>query len=633
MNKKPSLALLLPLLLLLAGAAAVQAQPEAPPTPAEVERAAYIRANYTKFEYRIPMRDGARLFTCAYVPNELSGQTFPILMVRTPYSVSPYGLDRYKEKLGPSADFEKEKFIFVFQDVRGRYMSEGEFVDMRPHKAGKGPKEVDESSDTWDTVDWLVKNLPRNNGKAGAWGISYPGFYAAMTAIDAHPALKAVSPQAPIADWFWDDMHRNGAFNLNLAFAFFSGFGKKRPEPTTEEAEGFEWKQQDGYQFFLDLGPVKNVQSEHFKGEIPFWNDIVAHPNYDEYWQSRNILPHLRKIKPATMIVGGLFDMEDLYGPMKIYREIEKNNGGNWNTLVLGPWRHGGWVRTEGEKLGTADFGFKTAEFYRDQVDLAFFKHFLKGGAKPELPEALVFETGANRWRSFDAWPPKEAKARKLYFGEGGKLSFEPPKEAGEDSYPSDPQKPVPYTAAIGHRWNPEYMTEDQRFAAWRPDVLVYKTEVLKEDLTLAGPLRADLWVRTTGEDADFVVKLVDVYPGEHPDAETDETKAALGGQQMLVRGEVLRGRFRDSVSAPKPFVPGEATKVGFELQDVLHTFQRGHRIMIQVQSSWFPLIDRNPQKWVPNIFEANEEDFVKATHTVVRGPQQPSGVEVGVLP
>ena len=621
------------LIVLFASSAHLGAQGE------DKERAAYIRASYSKFEYQIPMRDGVKLFACAYIPNELGDKTWPILLVRTPYSVGPYGLDRYKDKLGPSAEFEKEKFIFVFEDVRGRYMSEGEFVNMRPQNPGNGPKDVDESTDTWDTIDWLVKNLPRNNGKAGQWGISYPGFYAAAGTIDAHPALKAVSPQAPIADWFWDDMHRHGAFNLNLAFGFFSGFGKKRPEPTTEDAEGFDWRSQDGYQFFLDLGSLANVEKDHFQGEIPFWTDIATHPNYDEFWQSRNLLPHLRKIKPATMIVAGLFDMEDLYGPMKIYREIEKNNPGNNNVLVFGPWRHGGWMRTEGDKLGHADFGFKTSKFYHDEVDLEFFKYYLKGGPKPDQPEALVFETGANRWRSFDAWPPKEVKSRKLYFQDDGQLSFEAPKTAGEDVYPSDPVKPVPYTATIGTRWNPEYMTEDQRFAAWRPDVLVYKTEVLDNDLTLAGPLRADLWVKITGEDADFVVKLIDVFPGQDP-AEKDErnppaekAEITINGQQMLIRGEVLRGRFRESYSSPKPFVPGEPTRISFELQDVFHTFQRGHRIMIQVQSSWFPLIDRNPQKWVPNIFEARDEDFVKAIHTVIHSPEKPSGVEVGVLP
>ncbi len=605
----------------------------AQPPPDDPERAAYIRAHYSKFEYRIPMRDGAKLFASVYVPNQLGAETWPILLVRTPYDVGPYGLDRYKDKLGPSAEFEKEQFIFAFEDVRGRYMSEGDFVNMRPHLPGNGAGDVDESTDTYDTIDWLVKNVPRNNGKVGTWGISYPGFYAAMSAIDSHPALKAVSPQAPIADWFWDDMHRHGAFNLNLAFGFFSTFGKKREAPTSENEKPFEWKGADGYQFFLDLGSLANVQETYFHHEIGFWNDIAAHPNYDAFWQSRNILPHLKKVKPATMIVGGLFDMEDLYGPMKIYREIEKNNPGNYNILVFGPWRHGGWVRTEGDKLGHAEFGFKTSEFYRKEVDLEFFKHFLKGGPKPDLPEALVFETGANRWRSFDAWPPRELKAKKLFFQDGGRLSFDAPKAAGEDSYPSDPAKPVPYTMTVGTRWNPEYMTEDQRFAAWRPDVLVYKTDVLDSDVTLAGPLEADLWVKTTAEDADFVVKLIDVYPAEAPDAEKDPEKARLGGQQMLVRGEILRGRFRDSYENPKPFTPNEATHVAFELQDVMHTFQRGHRILIQVQSSWFPLIDRNPQKWVPNIFEAKAEDFVKATHTVIHSPEKPSGVEVGVLP
>lgn len=623
---------------LLPAGGALQAQP-----PADPERAAYVRAHYSKFETRITMRDGTRLFTSIYTPNGLGEETWPILMVRTPYSVGPYGLDQYQGRLAPHAEFEKEKFIFVFQDVRGRYMSEGEFVNMRPQLAKKGPRDFDESTDTWDTIEWLVKNVPRNNGKVGLWGISYPGFYAAAGTIDAHPALKAVSPQAPIADWFWDDMHRHGAFTLALSFGFFSIFGQARPEPTTEHVEPFEFKAADGYQYYLDAGPVKNLGDKVLEGKVAFWKEMTEHPNYDEFWQSRNLLPHLSKIKPATLIVGGLFDMEDLYGPLKIYRAIEKTSPGSYNVLVMGPWRHGGWTRTTGEELGRATFGFPTSTFYQKEVDLAFFKHFLKGGPKPDLPEALIFETGANRWRSFEEWPPKAAKPRKLYLHENFELSFEPPKaakggdgerqDAGADQYPSDPAKPVPYTADITVRWNADYMAEDQRFAAWRPDVLTYKSEVLEEDVTLAGPLRADLWVATTGGDADFVVKLVDVYPPEHPEAEDMPAKATLGNMHQLVRGEAFRGRFRESYSKPVPFEPNQPAKVAFELQDVLHTFKRGHRIALQVQSSWFPLIDRNPQSWVPNIFEAEESDFVKATHTIFRDPARPSGLEVGVLP
>ncbi|MCG8456491.1 MAG: CocE/NonD family hydrolase [Holophagales bacterium] len=602
------------------------------------QRAEYIRKHYSKHEHQIPMRDGTELWTVVYIPNEIGGGPYPILLLRTPYSVGPYGAERYKRSLGPHFAFEKSKFIFAFQDVRGKYMSQGEFVNMRPHNPSKqGPSDVDEASDTWDTIDWLVKNVPRNNGKVGQWGISYPGFYTAAGMIDSHPALKAASPQAPIADWFWDDMHRHGAFVLNLAFNFFSSFGQPRPEPTTERAERFEHGTADGYQFFLDLGPLSNVNEKHLHGEVAFWNDIVAHPNYDEFWQSRNILPHLKNITAAVMVVGGWFDMEDLYGPLQTYRHVEELNPGAENMLVMGPWRHGGWVRGSGETLGRAEFGYPTAETYREQVDLAFFEYHLKGEGELKLPEALVFETGADRWREMDAWPPTEAERKRLYLHDDGALGWQPPEASAEgalaaDTYPSDPAKPVPYTMDITTRWNAHFMTEDQRFAAWRPDVLVYSTEVLEADVTFAGPITADLWVSTTGRDSDFVVKVIDVLPPEHPQAEDDRSKRDLGARQELVRGEVFRGRFRNSYEEPEPFVPGEPTRVTFTLHDVLHTFQRGHRIMVQIQSSWFPLVDRNPQSWVENIFEAEEEDFVKVENTIHRSPDHPSSIEVGIL-
>ncbi len=624
-------------------------------------RADYIRANYTKFEYRIPVRDGTRLFTAVYVPNDVS-QDHPILLFRTPYNVKPYGADRYKATLGPSAKFEQEGFIFVFQDVRGRYMSEGEFINMRPHQATgvagrpsgttdagrpSGATEttaVDESTDTYDTIEWLLQNVDNHNGRVGQWGISYPGFYTAAGMIDSHPALKAASPQAPIADWFWDDMHHHGAFILPLAFNFFSTFGQPRPEPTTERPERFDHGTADGYQFFLDLGPLGNVDERHFKGEIEFWNQITAHPNYDDFWQSRNLLPHLKNVSAAVMTVGGWFDTEDLYGPLKIYREVERNNPGIDNTLVMGPWSHGGWNRTHGDSLGRVSFGFDTSKGYQNDVVLPFFRHFLKGGEEFRLPEAYVFETGANRWRSFDAWPPKARRERKLYLHAGGGLSFDPPETTGEafDDYVSDPAKPVPYTMEITTRWAKEYMTEDQRYAAWRPDVLVYRSAVLEDDLTLAGPLAADLFVSTSGTASDWIVKLIDVFPDQVPKDQDDEredsdspeakAKRAMGGYQMLVRWEVLRGRFRDSYQHPAPFVAGEVTPVAFELQDVLHTFKRGHRLMIQIHSTWFPFVDRNPQKYVPNIFEANGDDFIKVTNRVYRSRQHPSGIEIGVI-
>jgi uncharacterized protein len=600
-------------------------------------RADAIRAGYTKYEYRIPMRDGVRLFTAVYVPNDAGkSRRYPLLLVRTPYSVAPYGLDRYKAALGPTEAYEKDGFIFVFQDVRGQHMSEGEFVNMRPHRPGKTGTETDESSDTFDTIDWLLQHVAHNNGKVGQWGISYPGFYAAMAAIDSHPALKAVSPQAPIADWWrGDDMHRHGAFNLQLSYAFFPGFGKPRPVPTDDESrERFDFGTPDAYQYFLDLGPLANLPGR-FKHPVAFWQDLVAHPDYDGFWQARSTLPHLKNVGAATLVVGGWFDTEDLYGPLNTYAAIERNNPKAHNTLVMGPWPHGGWMRGKGDRLGDAQFGFNTAETYQP-LELAFFKHHLKGDEDPGLPEALVFETGANRWRRFEQWPPAGSEPRRLYFHADGKLDWSAPTTAGYDEYPSDPAKPVPYTQEISQRWGRDYMAEDQRFAARRPDVLVYQTEPLEQDLTLAGPLQADLWFSTSGTDADVVVKLIDVAPGEPRGwGETDHESGRKnrGGQQTLVRGEPFRARYRESYEHPLPFTPGVAAPVKFAINDVLHTFQRGHRIMIQVQSSWFPFIDRNPQTFVPNIFAAKAEDYVRATQRVERSPAQASSLEVHVLP
>ena len=601
---------------------------------AEPTRAEYVRANYTKFEYRVPMRDGVELYTAVYSPTDRT-QQYPMLMVRTPYGIHPYGASRYRDTLGPSELYEHDGFIFVFQDVRGRYMSGGEFDNMRPHIDGKTDREqTDESTDTYDTIDWLLANVENHNGRVGQWGVSYPGFYVSAGMIDSHPALAAVSPQAPIADWFWDDMHHHGAFILHLSFNFFATFGKARPEPTTEKNERFDHETPDAYQFFLELGPLQNVNGKYFENEIAFWNDIAAHPNYDEFWQSRNILPHLRKIGAAVMVVGGWYDTEDLYGPLKTYQSVESRNPDAFNVLVMGPWSHGAWSRSGGERLGDAEFGFKTAEYYRKHVEFPFFMHYLKEGPDPNLPEALVFETGANRWRRFDTWPPKTARKTKMYMQEQGRLAFDPPDSDTDasDEFISDPGKPVPHTMEISSGWTKKHMTEDQRFAARRPDVLVYTSDVLEEDLTLAGPIRADLWVSTTGSDSDWVVKLIDVYPSELPERDEESDGPDRGGQQTLVRAEVFRGRFRESYEMPKAFVPDEVSNVSFELQDVMHTFQRGHRVMVQVQSSWFPFVDRNPQTYVPNIFEASEDDFIKTTNRVHRSKRHPSHIEIGVL-
>ena len=592
----------------------------------------YIRANYTKYEYRIAMRDGVKLFTSVYVPKDTS-QTWPIMFDRTPYSVAPYGEDNFKTTIGPSELFAKDKFIFVYQDVRGRWMSEGTFMDMRPEKnKHEGPADVDESTDTFDTIEWLVKNIPNNNGKVGMWGISYPGFYTAAGIINAHPALKCASPQAPIADWFLgDDFHHNGALYLPHMFRFFSGFGVPRPEPTrTSDPAPKYATPPDEYKFYLDLGPLDNINEKYFRRNIAFWNEMSKHPNYDEFWQARNLRPRLVDIKPAVMTVGGWFDAEDLFGALNVYRSIEKSTPGASNMLVMGPWFHGGWSRSDGDHLGQVNFGSKTSAFYREKIELPFFKHWLKGDKDPKLPEAYVFETGTNQWMQFDVWPPKNTAGKRLYLHSNGKLSFDAPQaaEAAEyDEYVSDPNKPVPFLPGQASVMTREHMVEDQRFASTRPDVLVYQTEPLDRDITLAGPLAPSLRVSTSGTDSDFVVKLIDVYPDDYPDPDPNPTGVVMPGYQQLVRGEVMRGRFRNSYEHPEPFVPGQATKIDYTMPDILHTFRAGHRIMIQVQSTWFPLADRNPQKFV-DIYSAKASDFQKATERVYHS----SAVTVNVL-
>ena len=593
--------------------------------------AEYVKANYTKYEYQIPMRDGKRLFTSVYVPKDQSVK-YPIMLSRTPYSVSPYGEDKYKSDLGPSPLFGKDGFIFVYQDVRGRMMSEGEFVNMTPHKDVKrGTQDIDESSDTYDTIDWLVKNIPNNNGRVGTWGISYPGFYTAAGMIDAHPAHKAASPQAPITDWFTgDDFHRNGALYLPHAFNFLATFGKARPEPTSKSRATFEHGTPDGYSYFLKLGPLFNANEKVFKNEIAFWNDMMRHGSYDEFWQSRNLRPHIKNIKPAVMTVGGWFDTENLYGSLQVYQNVERSSPGANNILVMGPWVHGGWSRSDGEALGAVKFNAKTAVFYREKIELPFFQHHLKEKPDPKLPEAYVFETGTNLWRRHDAWPPKNTRPRELYLQAGGKLSFSEPQEANAfDEYISDPAKPVPYVLDISNAMTKEHMVADQRFAATRPDVLVYETDALTEDLTIVGPIKPVLHVSTTGTDSDWIVKVIDVYPD---DLDAPDAAVKLGGYQQLLRGEVFRGKFRNSFEKPEPFEPGVPAKVAFSMNDVNHTFRRGHRVMVQIQSTWFPIVDRNPQKFL-DINNAKEADFQKATERVYRGRTMPSHIGVLVLP
>lgn len=613
--------------------AATDQAPHEIPRPPDPEGAAWVREHYEKHEVRIPMRDGATLFTAIYVPRERSGPV-PIMLTRTPYSVGPYGGDEYRDAVGPSRTLMERGWIFAYQDVRGCFQSEGEFVDMRPHRPSKQAKEIDESTDAWDTIEWLVKHVEGNSGRVGMWGISYPGFYAAAGMIDPHPALRAVSPQAPIADWWYDDFHHHGAFFLPHAFNFFAVFGRVREGLKTDWGPRFEHGTPDGYAFFLELGSLRNANARHFERKIPFWNEFVAHPNYDEFWRERNLLPHLRSVAPAVMTVGGWFDAEDLYGPLQIYRAIEAQDRDAYNVLVMGPWSHGGWARTEGDHLGNASFEGEHSAFYQQEIEAEFFEHWLVGEAKgaPDLPEAYVFETGQNHWRRFDAWPPP-GKPHTLWLGPDHGLLGSAPAGRGFDEFVSDPAEPVPYTEEIAIGMTKEYMTDDQRFAARRPDVLHWVSEPLKEPLTLAGPLTAELWVSTSEADADWVVKVIDVFPGDAPDHAHLARGRHMGGYQMMVRSEVIRGRFRDGPETPRPFVKGKPTLVRLPLQDLLHTWQPGHRVMIQVQSTWFPLVDRNPQKWVDNVFEARDEDFVAATHRVFHGGKHPSRIEAVVIP
>ncbi len=595
----------------------------------------WLAEHYTKYEHRIPMRDTVRLFTRIYVPKDDS-QPWPIILTRTPYALKPYGTDNYTDPSGSFRTLAKDSFILVTQDVRGRYGSEGDYMHVRPFNPDKKPKDTDENSDTWDTIDWLVKNVPRNNGKVGMFGISYPGFYTAMGMIDSHPALKAASPQAPISDWFMgDDIHHNGAFFLTQNFEFFYRFAQKIEDPIHEEAKGYNFKTPDGYDFFLRMGPLANSEALLLKGRAPEWNEFLAHPTYDAFWQARNIRPHLKNIHCAVMTVGGWFDAEDLFGPLEIYRATERMNPDITNLLVMGPWSHGEWGRGTGEKLGQISFHAKTAEFYREKIELPFFRQFLKGGdTNYSGTKAHIFETGTQQWRRFAAWPPKQAVPRTLYFRPGGTLGFDPPTEGTDafDEYVSDPAKPVPYTADPSTTYPRAYPIEDQRFASCRPDVLNYETEPLEDDLTFVGPLKATLHVATTGTDADWIVKLVDLYPGDFPNPDPNPASVKLGGYQQLVRGDVFRGKFRNSFQQPEPFEPGKVTKLEFTLPDICHTFRRGHRVVVQVQSSWFPLVDRNPQTFI-NIPTATASDFHKATQRIYRTANAPSALAVQVLP
>ncbi len=632
------------LLLLTLAASAAQAADEDNKPPAYEPR-----EHYTKYEYRVPVRDGKKLFTAVYIPKDQS-RRYPLLMVRTPYGCGPYGVDRDGVKrLAPSEDFLKAGYIFVCQDVRGRHQSDGEFIEMTPHKpVKKTAADVDESSDTHDSVQWLLERLPGHNGRVGLWGISYPGFYSAASIIDSHPAIKAASPQAPVADLFkGDDSYHGGAFMLAANFGFYTGFKPQQtPVLPPKQWPQFDWGTLDGYEFYLQQGNLDNLARRLARdgGPNPYFDTQLEHDRYDEFWKSRAIAPHLKNIRAAVLTVGGWFDAEDLAGPFNTFRAIAKQSPTTDNRLVIGPWVHGGWVGAPGRQLGRVQFQQPTAEQFQKDVLFPFFEqHLREVTPKAPIAKATVFETGTNVWRRYDTWPPQQAQSRTLYFAPGGKLSFTPP-QVGQpefDSWISDPNKPVPFVGYATLDVPQEYMVSDQRFAATRPDVLTYRSEVLEEDVTVVGPIVARLFASTSGTDADWVVKLIDVYPPELEEEggkkrksrseDVEPPESPIGGYQQLVRGDPLRGRFRNGFETPQAMVPGKVEELRVELQDINHSFRRGHRIMVQVQGSWFPLVDRNPQTFVP-IRSARPEDFQAATQRLYRWQGQASGLELKLL-
>jgi putative CocE/NonD family hydrolase len=592
-----------------------------------------IKNRYNKEEVYITMRDGIRLFTSIYTPKSNS-VSHPVLLNRTPYDVEPGGPESYNFLLQLYSRYTDDDYIMVFQDVRGKYMSEGEFEDIRPIVPEKrNNKDIDESTDTWDTVDWLVKNVKNNNGNVGIFGISYPGFYSTMGLINAHPAVKAVSPQAPVTAWFLgDDFHHNGAFFLLDCFGFYYSNGQPHRAPTRKGYPSFKMPVPDNYAFFLSLGADKNIAPKYLGDSVKFWMDAFAHPDYDEFWKARDPRSFLKNVAPAVMTVGGWFDAEDLYGTLHIYEAIEKQNPpAIRNFLVMGPWSHGQWAAGTDNNLGNIYWGQDAnKKFFVLEKD--FFDFYLKGKGSSGMAKATIFITGSNEWRTFDSWPPKNVVEKTLYFQPDETISFSTPTVNNSfDEYVSDPMKPVPYTDAVHIHRTAEYMTDDQRFASRRPDVMVYQTDILQEDITLTGPLTADLFVSTTGTDADYIVKLIDVFPSDAKAEMTTDIKVPLGGYQMLVRGEVFRGKYRNSFEKPEPFTPGQVTEVKYGMCDIAHTFKKGHRIMVQVQNSWFPLVDRNPQKFV-DIYKCSESDFQKATQRIYHDADYPSSIKVTVL-
>jgi hypothetical protein len=655
------------LFLVLSAVASFSQGPGGQMSAQQRELADYVKSHYSKREVMIPMRDGVKLFTSIYEPKDTK-EKYPFMFDRTCYSVAPYGLDKFRTSLGPDDLFAREGYIFVYQDVRGRYMSEGEYEDVRPYIPNKKGNQIDETSDTYDTVDWLVKNIPNNNGRVGVYGISYPGFYTSMAGIDGHPAIKAISPQAPVSDWFHgDDNHHNGALFLAQNFSFFTGFGQPRPTPTSNNdyVKRFNYGTQDGYKFYLAMGGMKNsgdAFEKQFGFRLKFWDQMMQHPNYDQFWKDRNIFPNLKNIHAAVMTVGGWYDNEDLFGALGTYQSIEKQNPGIFNVLVMGPWFHGGWARSDGDWLGTAYFGMKTGEYFRAHFELPFFNHFLKDkGDISEIKEVNVFDTGANQWTDLPNWSPTASTDTPVYLSSDGKLVFgdgatgKRPPMGGKlyDEYVSDPMNPVPYTEKRNNdtiRYPRDFMTEDQRFASTRPDVLVYQTDPLTQDLTVAGSIKPELFISSSGTDSDFVVKLIDVFPDEYqypesgnklPNGQPERVKPpdgstacvfSPGGYEMLLRGEPFPARFRNSFEKPEPLKPNVPAKISYVMPGIVHTFKKGHRIMVQIQSTWFPLVARNPQKFMPNYKLGTNADFQKATERVYHSAANPSRIVLPVL-
>jgi putative CocE/NonD family hydrolase len=592
--------------------------------PASAQQAPDLGKRYTRTEAMIPMRDGVRLHTVVFAPKDAKGP-LPFLLLRTPYGVKGSAERTLK---GYLAELERDGYLFAFQDIRGRFQSEGRFVMLRTPRNRADPKAIDESSDAYDTVEWLLKHVPNNNGKVGMLGISYGGWLTAVALLDPHPALRAASPQASPADMFLgDDFHHNGAFRLSYGFEYVAMM------ETSKTNTNFAFDRHDTFEWYLGLGALAHVNARYFHDKMPTWNDFLAHPNYDRFWQRQALTPYLKGVPVPTLNVAGWWDQEDFYGPLTIYDRLERHDHKSRNFLVVGPWNHGGWAGP-GDRLGRIKFGGPTGKYFREKVQAPWFAHFLKGQGKLDLPEALTFQTGTNRWTRHDHWPPREAQARKLYFQPHGKLSFAPPQAGGtdSDSYLSDPANPVPYRPRPvrptypGPEWR-VWMVEDQRFAHRRPDTVCWETEPLREDVTVAGGITARLYAATTGSDCDWVARLIDVYPERYP------PEPALGGYQLMVAGEVLRARFRKSFEQPEPVVPGAVNEYAIDLHWNHHCFRKGHKILVQVQSSWFPLYDRNPQKYVDNIFQARDEDFQAARQTVFRSPRYPSHVELQVLP